>query len=85
VLWQPFVPNFAVALTTSHGWALWWYSNQPTVGAIHVLWAIAVIVFVLFAPQRWLGLQNPALPTWHLRSKQPQDDGANQQIATGSL
>jgi hypothetical protein len=86
VLWQPFVANFALALKTSHGWALWWYSNQPTVGAIHVVWAIAVMVFVLFAPQRWLGLQNPALPKWRLGGKRVASSSASDQaIATGSM
>jgi hypothetical protein len=85
VLWQPFVANFALALQTSHGWALWWYSNQPTVGLIHVVWAIAVVAFVLFAPQRWLGLQNPALPTFRLRPRQPVHPDAGEAIATGSM
>jgi hypothetical protein len=54
VLWQPFVPDFATALTTTHGWSLWWYSHQTTVGVIHVVWAAATIGFVGFAPRRWL-------------------------------
>jgi hypothetical protein len=85
VLWQPFVADFALALKTSHGWALWWYSNQPTVGAIHVLWAAAVIAFVLFAPQRWLGLQNPTLPQWRLSHKATVQPDGGQAIATGSM
>ena len=53
VLWQPFVPDFSTALTTSHGWAQWWYSHQTTVGAIHLAWAGAVVAFVLLAPEAW--------------------------------
>jgi hypothetical protein len=85
VLWQPFVADFSTSLTGTHGWAHWWYANQPTVGLIHLLWAAAVIVFILFAPQPWLGRENEALPQWRFTRRRSVDDEPETTIATGSL
>lgn len=41
----------------THGWTNWWFTHQTAVGASHVGWAIALTVFVLFAPDRWLGVE----------------------------
>lgn len=56
VLWQPFVADFSTATTTTTGWTHWWFTNLPTVGAIHLAWEAAAVAFLLLAPDRWLGV-----------------------------
>lgn len=84
VLWQPFVADFSHALDRTTGWSHWWYANQTIVGASHVLWALAVIVFVFAAPQRWLGLENPQLPRFTLsrRTKSTSTEPPSITVAT---
>jgi hypothetical protein len=55
VLWQPFVDDPTTPVSATHGWTHWWFTHQAVVGASHVVWAVAVTAFVLFAPDRWLG------------------------------
>ena len=52
VFWQPFVATFAHALTTTTGLTHWWFAHQEAVGAIHLAWAVVVIVLVLARPRR---------------------------------
>jgi hypothetical protein len=52
VFWQPFVATFAHALTTTTGLTHWWFAHQEAVGAIHLAWAVVVIVLVFTRPRR---------------------------------
>ena len=52
VFWQPFVATFAHALTTTTGLTHWWFAHQEAVGAIHLGWAVVVIVLVFARPRR---------------------------------
>ena len=52
VFWQPFIANYAHALTTTTGLTHWWFAHQEAVGAIHLAWAAVVIVLVFAWPRR---------------------------------
>jgi hypothetical protein len=66
VLWQPFVDDPTTPVSATHGWTNWWFTHETAIGASHVVWAVAVAAFVLFAPDRWLGRdrdsREPAAP-----------------------
>lgn len=47
LFWQPFVATFSHALTTTTGLTHWWFAHQGEVGAIHLMWAVAVCALVL--------------------------------------
>ncbi len=50
VLWQPFATNFAQRLTTEHGLSLWWFQHPGTVGVVHVVWSVAMLLRVVALP-----------------------------------
>jgi len=53
LFWQPFVKGFTdipQAVRTTTGLTHWWFANQETVGAIHLAWALAVVVLVFVWP-----------------------------------
>src|ERR1035437_4599938 len=52
LFWQPFVQGFTDiphALQTTTGLTHWWFAHQEAVGAIHVAWAVVVIILVVGA------------------------------------
>jgi hypothetical protein len=54
LFWQPFVKGFTDiphALQTTTGLTHWWFAHQEAVGAIHVAWAVAVIILVFALPR----------------------------------
>ena len=52
VFWQPFVAGFAHWQQTTSGLNHWWFAHQEAVGALHVAWAVVVVVLVLAWPLR---------------------------------
>ena len=52
VFWQPFVAGFAHWQQTTTGLNHWWFAHQEAVGALHVAWAVVVVVLVLAWPLR---------------------------------
>jgi hypothetical protein len=58
VFWQPFVKGFTDiphALQTTTGLTHWWFAHQEAVGAIHLAWAVVVVVLVFAWPLRPTG------------------------------
>jgi hypothetical protein len=55
VFWQPFVAGFAHWQQTTTGLNHWWFAHQETVGALHLAWAVVVVVLVLAWPLRHAG------------------------------
>ncbi len=51
-LWQPFVLDYPHRLTTTNGLTHWWFAHPAQVGALHLLWAAAVVAIVMLAPRR---------------------------------
>jgi hypothetical protein len=54
LFWQPFVTGFTDiphALQTTTGLTHWWFAHQEAVGAIHVGWAVVVIILVFLWPR----------------------------------
>jgi len=51
VFWQPFTADWAHRLTTTTGYAQWWFSHPEAVGRIHLAWCVAVIGLVLVGPK----------------------------------
>ena len=49
-LWQPFVPDFPHRLQTTTGLTHWWFAHQEAVGALHMVWSLAVVVLVFAVP-----------------------------------
>jgi hypothetical protein len=52
VFWQPFTPDFAHRLTTTHGLALWWFEHPQQIAAAHLVWAVLVVAAALAWPAR---------------------------------
>ena len=52
LFWQPFIANFAHALTTTTGLTHWWFAHQEAVGVIHLGWSVLVCVLVFAWPYR---------------------------------
>jgi hypothetical protein len=50
VFWQPFTKNFAHWQRSTTGLNHWWFAHPETVGAIHLAWAITVVVLVFALP-----------------------------------
>jgi len=50
VFWQPFTKDFVHWQQTTTGLTHWWFAHQEAVGALHVAWAILVIVLVFAWP-----------------------------------
>ena len=50
ILWQPFVMDFPHRLTATTGLTHWWFANEGTVGALHLVWTVVVIVLVFAVP-----------------------------------
>lgn len=50
VLWQPFTADWDHRLTTTTGYAHWWFSHLGAVGWIHLAWCAAVVLLVLLGP-----------------------------------
>ena len=54
VFWQPFVKGFTDiphALQTTTGLTHWWFAHQEAVGALHLAWALAVVLLVFALPR----------------------------------
>jgi len=52
VFWQPFTKNFAHWQQSTTGLTHWWFAHQQTVGALHLAWAVIVVVLVFAWPHR---------------------------------
>ena len=50
ILWQPFVMDFPHRLTATTGLTHWWFVHEGTVGALHLVWSLAIIVLVFAVP-----------------------------------
>jgi hypothetical protein len=53
LFWQPFVKGFTDiphALQTTTGLTHWWFAHQEAIGAIHLVWAVAVVALVFTWP-----------------------------------
>lgn len=50
VFWQPFTKDFVHWQQTTTGLTHWWFAYQDAVGAIHLAWAVAVVVLVFAWP-----------------------------------
>ena len=50
-LWQPFVLDYPHRLTTTSGLTHWWFAHPGTVGAVHLAWAVAMVVVVFVHPR----------------------------------
>jgi len=50
ILWQPFVMDFPHRLTATTGLTHWWFANEGTVGALHLVWSLVIIVLVFAVP-----------------------------------
>jgi hypothetical protein len=51
VFWQPFTAGWNDRLTTTTGYAHWWFSHLGAVGWIHLAWCVGVIALVLLGPR----------------------------------
>jgi hypothetical protein len=51
VFWQPFTSDWAHRLTTTTGYAQWWFTHPEIVGWIHLAWCVAVLAVVLVGPR----------------------------------
>jgi len=47
VFWQPFTKDYLHWKQKTTGLNHWWFAHQETVGALHLTWAIVVVVLVL--------------------------------------
>ena len=52
ILWQPFVIDFPHRLQTTTGLTHWWFANEGTVGAVHLIWSVVIIIVVFAVPGR---------------------------------
>ncbi len=50
VFWQPFTKDFVHWQHSTTGLTHWWFAHQGAVGAIHVAWAVVVVVLVFAWP-----------------------------------
>lgn len=50
ILWQPFVMDFPHRLTTTTGLTHWWFANEGTVGAVHLVWSVLIVALVFAVP-----------------------------------
>jgi hypothetical protein len=50
ILWQPFVLDFSHRLQTTTGLTHWWFAHQGSVGALHLIWSLLVVVLVFALP-----------------------------------
>lgn len=50
VFWQPFTKDFVHWQQSTTGLTHWWFAHQGAVGALHLAWAIAVVVLVFALP-----------------------------------
>jgi hypothetical protein len=50
VFWQPFTKDFVHWQQTTTGLTHWWFAHQEAVGAIHLAWAVVVVVLVFAWP-----------------------------------
>ena len=50
VFWQPFTKDFAHWQQSTTGLTHWWFAHPEAVGAVHVAWAVMVIVLVFALP-----------------------------------
>ena len=51
VFWQPFTADWEHRLTTTTGYAQWWFGHPDAVGWIHLAWCGAVVALVLLGPR----------------------------------
>jgi len=50
VFWQPFTKDFVHWQQTTTGLTHWWFAHQESVGALHLAWAVVVVVLVFAWP-----------------------------------
>ena len=50
LFWQPFTKDFVHWQQTTTGLTHWWFAHQEAVGAIHLAWAVVVVVLVFAWP-----------------------------------
>jgi len=50
VFWQPFTKDFVHWQQKTTGLTHWWFAHQEAVGAIHLAWAVAVVLLVFAWP-----------------------------------
>jgi hypothetical protein len=50
VFWQPFTRNFAHWQQSTTGLTRWWFAHQEWVGALHLTWAVIVVILVFAVP-----------------------------------
>ena len=50
LFWQPFTKDFVHWQQTTTGLTHWWFAHQEAVGAIHLGWAVVVVVLVFAWP-----------------------------------
>jgi hypothetical protein len=51
VFWQPFTADWEHRLTTTTGYAQWWFTHLEVVGWIHLTWCVGVVVLALVGPR----------------------------------
>ena len=51
IFWQPFTADWNHRLTTTTGYAHWWFSHLQVVGWIHLIWCVGIVGLVLFGPK----------------------------------
>lgn len=51
VFWQPFTADWEHRLTTTTGYAHWWFSHLEVVGWIHLAWCVAVVALAIVGPR----------------------------------
>ena len=81
VFWQPFTADWEHRLTTTTGYAHWWFDHPEAVGAIHLTWCVAVVALMLFGPRP----PRPARPSPDQDQPAPgvADDPSSDQIPQG--
>jgi len=81
VFWQPFTADWEHRLTTTTGYAHWWFGHPEAVGAIHLTWCVAVVALMLFGPRP----PRPARPSPDQDQPAPgvADDPSSDQIPQG--
>jgi hypothetical protein len=51
VFWQPFTADWTNRLTTTTGYAQWWFAHPEAVGWIHLAWCVAIVALVVLGPR----------------------------------
>ena len=51
IFWQPFTADWDHRVSTTTGYAHWWFTHLDTVGYLHLAWCVAVPLLVWFGPK----------------------------------